>query len=99
MPVVANGKVYVASNKLLTIFGLGGHGRVASARPPWPGRWRAVPKVAASSDEDLQPAAGTGLALRTRAGTIARVDNSEALRRERTGVLVPGKGLHGAGKL
>ena len=31
VPVVANGKVYVASNKQLTIFGLGGHSFVASA--------------------------------------------------------------------
>ena len=31
VPVVANGKVYVASNKQLTIFGLGGHSFAASA--------------------------------------------------------------------
>ncbi len=91
VPVVANGKVYVASNKQLTIFGLGGHSFVASAA--------AAAGPAASLPQDfphqvtgvLQPAAGTGLALRTRAGTIARVDDAEALRREHTGTLVPGK--------
>ena len=47
----------------------------------------------------LQQAAGTGLTLRTRAGTIARVDDSEALRREHTGVLVPGNAYTAQGTL
>jgi hypothetical protein len=87
VPVVANGQVYVASNKQLTIFGLGGHPFVAPAA--------AAPPV----ETDMPPHAITGvlehadgpvLTLRTRIGTIARVDGSEALRREQTGVLVPG---------
>jgi hypothetical protein len=91
VPVVANGKVYVASNKQLTIFGLGGHAFVASAAAA------AGPAAGITQDSPhqvtgvLQPAAGTGLALRTRAGTIARVDDSEALREKHTSVLVPGK--------
>jgi outer membrane protein assembly factor BamB len=89
-PVVANGQVYVASDKQLTIFGLGGHSfvtREAAAAQP------------AALNTDMPPHAITGvlehadgpvLTLQTRAGTIARVDDSEALRREQTGVLVPG---------
>ena len=38
----------------------------------------------------LEHADGPVLTLRTRTGTIARVDDSDALRREQTGVLVPG---------
>jgi hypothetical protein len=88
VPVVANGQVYVASNKQLTIFGLGGH-------PFVPGAAAAGP----AADTHMTPHAITGvlehadgpvLTLRTRTGTIARVDDSEAVRREQTGVLVPG---------
>ena len=38
----------------------------------------------------LEHADGPVLTLRTRTGTIARVDDSEALRRKQIGVLVPG---------
>ncbi|HEY8031688.1 MAG TPA: hypothetical protein VIF02_04695, partial [Methylocella sp.] len=91
VPVVANGKVYVASNKQLTIFGLGGHSLVASAAAaagPAAGNTQESPHQVTGV---LQSATGTALALRTRAGTIARVDDSEALRKKQTSVLVPGK--------
>ncbi len=94
VPVVANGKVYVASDKLLTIFGLGGHAFVVSAAATAAAAGSAAGNTQESPHQVtgvLQPASGTGLALRTRAGTIARVDDSEALRREHTGILVPGK--------
>ncbi len=88
VPVVANERVYVASNQQLTIFGLGG-------KPFVPPAAAAAPPV----ETDMPPHAFTGvlehadgpvLTLRTRTGTIARVDDSDALRREQTGVLVPG---------
>ncbi len=90
VPVVANGKVYVASNKQLTIFGLGGHpfGACAAAA--------AQPAVVTTHKSPhqitgvLEQANGPGLTLRTRTGNIARVDDSEALRREQTSVLVLG---------
>jgi hypothetical protein len=85
VPVVANGRVFVASNKQLTIFGLGGHPFVASVA--------AEAAAAAPADIHMPPHAITGvleradgpvLTLRTRTGTIARVDGSEALRTQQT---------------
>jgi hypothetical protein len=87
---VANGQVYVASDKQLTIFGLGGHAfvtRKAAAAQPAALNTDMPPHAIAGV---LEHADGPVLTLRTRAGTIARVDDSEALRREQTGVLVPG---------
>ena len=88
VPVVANGQVYVASNKQLTIFGLGGHRFVAPAAAAAPPVETDMPPHAITGV--LEHADGPVLTLRTRTGTIARVDDSEALRREQTGVLVPG---------
>jgi hypothetical protein len=89
VPVVANGQVYVASNKQLTIFGLGGHPFVAPAAAGLPTALNIhMPPHAITGV--LEHADGPVLTLRTRTGTIARVDGSEALRREQTGVLVPG---------
>jgi hypothetical protein len=90
VPVVANGRVFVASNQQLTIFGLGGHPFVARA---------AASAQPAALNTHMPPHEITGvlehvdgpvLTLRTRAGKIARVDDSEALRRKQTGVLMPG---------
>ena len=88
VPVVANGRVYVASNKQLTIFGLGGHPFVARAAAAAPSVETDMPPHAITGVLEL--ADGPVLTLRTRTGTIARVDDSDALRREQTGVLVPG---------
>ena len=88
VPVVANGRVYVASNKQLTIFGLGGHPFVARAAAAAPSVETDMPPHAITGV--LEHADGPVLTLRTRTGTIARVDDSDALRREQTGVLVPG---------
>jgi hypothetical protein len=90
VPVVANGKVYVASNKQLTIFGLGGHPFVARAgvvAQPEALNTHMLPHAITGV---LEQAGGAVLTLRTRAGKIARVDDSEALRRKQTGVLVLG---------
>jgi hypothetical protein len=89
VPVVANGRVFVASNRQLTIFGLGGHpfvGPAAAAGPPTALNTQMPHAITGV----LEHADGAVLTLRTRTGTIARVDNSEALRKEQTGVLVPG---------
>ncbi|MGH6800051.1 MAG: hypothetical protein ACRECZ_01315, partial [Methylocella sp.] len=90
VPVVANGRVFVASNQQLTIFGLGGGpfvaGAAAAAKP-------AARNTNAPSHEItgvLEHADGPVLTLRTRTGKLARVDDSEALRKEQSGVLVPG---------
>jgi hypothetical protein len=90
VPVVANRRVFVASYRQLTIFGLGGHPFVAPAL--------AVAESAALSTHKprhqitgiLEHADGPVLTLRTRAGKIARVDDSESLRRKQIGVLVTG---------
>jgi hypothetical protein len=90
VPVVANGQVYVASNKQLTIFGLGGG--------PFVGPAAAAAKPAALNTHEppheitgvLEHADRLVLTLRTRAGKIAQVNDSDALRTNQIGVLVPG---------
>ncbi|MGH6812329.1 MAG: hypothetical protein ACREDM_08300, partial [Methylocella sp.] len=90
VPVVANGRVFVASNRQLTIFGLGGHPFVASAAEAKPAALNTHEYPNAITGV-LEQANGPVLTLRTRTGTIARVDDSEALRKEQIGVLVPGR--------
>ena len=90
VPVVANGHVFVASNKQLTIFGLSGRpfgARAEAAATPAALNTQALPHEITGV---LEHADGPVLTLRTRAGKIARVDDSDALRSEQIGVLVPG---------
>jgi len=90
VPLVANGHVFVASNRQLTIFGLGGHPfgvRAAAAAQP---AALNTDKLLHEITGVLEHVDGPVLTLRTRSGKIARVDDSEALRREQIGVLVPG---------
>jgi hypothetical protein len=90
VPVVANGRVFVASNQQLTIFGLGGHpfvARAAAAAKPAALNTHQPPHEITGILEHID---GPVLTLRTRTGTIARVDDSDALRRKQIGVLVPG---------
>ncbi|MGH6848995.1 MAG: hypothetical protein ACREDD_00850, partial [Methylocella sp.] len=90
VPVVANGRVLVASYQQLTIFGLGGRPFVppaAASAKPVARNTHALPHEITGV---LEHAEGALLTLRTRAGTIARVDDSDAVRREQTGVLVQG---------
>ena len=87
VPVVANGHVFVASNQQLTIFGLGGGPFVppaAAAAKPAALKAHAPPHQITGVLEHVD---GPVLTLRTRAGEIARVDDSDALL---IGVLVPG---------
>jgi hypothetical protein len=90
MPVVANGQVFVASNKQLTIFGLGGGpfvARTAAAAKPAALNTLAPPHEITGV---LEHADGPVLTLQTRAGKIAQVNDSDALRRGQTSVLVAG---------
>jgi hypothetical protein len=90
VPVVANGRVFVASYQQLTIFGLGGHPFVARAQDaakPAALNTNAPPHEITGV---LEHADGPVLTLRTRAGKIAQVDDSDALRRGQIGVLVAG---------
>ncbi|PZR84482.1 MAG: hypothetical protein DLM68_12720 [Hyphomicrobiales bacterium] len=90
VPVVANGWVFVASNKKLTIFGLGGGpfvARAEDATKPAALDTNAPPHEITGV---LEHAGGPVLTLRTRTGKIARVDDSDALRSGQIGVLVPG---------
>jgi hypothetical protein len=80
VPVVANGRVFVASYQQLTIFGLGGHPFVARAQDA------AKPAALNTITGVLEHADGPVLTLRTR----AQVDDSDALRRGQIGVLVAG---------
>lgn len=89
VPVVANGKVYVASYQQLNIFGLLTPG--ANAKSP-----AVMPLHAAMGGPHeitgtLVAINGARLALRTRTGKVAYVDASDAIRNERTAVLVVGE--------
>ena len=90
VPVVANGKVYVASYKSLMIFGPNGapapaSASVRSSEPvPLPSgiTWR-VSGTLLSID-------GPNLSLLTRSGQIVRVDDSAAAANQRTAILTVG---------
>ncbi|MFZ3326678.1 MAG: hypothetical protein WA231_12625 [Methylocella sp.] len=90
VPVVANGHVFVASNQQLTIFGLGGGPFVApaaAAAKPAALKANAPPHAITGV---LEHADGPVLTLRTRAGKIARVVDSDAVRTKQIGVLAQG---------
>jgi hypothetical protein len=90
MPVVANGHVFVASNQQLTIFGLGGGPFVPpAAAAAKPAALNAHAPAHAITGV-LEHADGPVLTLRTRAGKIARVVDSDAVRTKQIGVLVQG---------
>jgi hypothetical protein len=94
VPVVANGKVYVAAYKRLSIFGLNPPGQTPKAA--------AVEEEEASAPEEepeeppynrlygtLTGVAGTAMTVRSRTGTVA-VDASAALASQQAGVPVVG---------
>jgi len=101
VPVVANGKVYVASYQQLDIFGIGGaKANAAPARVSGGAALRANAGAPHELTGMLVAVSGSILTLRTRTGEIARVDDSDAVRRERSSDLVAGEpftvwGAHG----
>jgi hypothetical protein len=98
VPVVANGEVYVASYAQLDIFGLlapGEHGATPRSVSP------AAPRGTAGPNEvtgQLVAKNASTVTLRTRTGRIARIDGSDAVRRERSAVLVVGEAFTAIGK-
>jgi hypothetical protein len=92
VPVVANGKVYVASYEQLDIFGLlGSNANAAKPKAPLVRAPRAAIGAAHEVTGTLVAISGAQLTLRTRTGKLARVDDSNAVRHERSAVLVVGK--------
>ncbi len=83
VPIVANGKVYVASNKALAIFG-GPSAFVPLIRPPPP-----PPVVSLNSPHVitgiLLTINGSTLTLQTRTGKAAPIDDSQAAQNEQVG--------------
>jgi hypothetical protein len=99
VPVVANGKVYVASYKQLNIFGLGS----SIAHPAWPlppfvAILRATPAAPHEVTGTLTNIRGSLLTLRTRTGKLTRVDDFDAVQQERSVALTVGEPLTVRGK-
>ncbi len=93
VPVVANGKVYVASYQQLDIFGTGGT-LVKPAPMGALGVLRSTIGAAHEVTGTLVTVKGSRLTLRTRTGSVVRVDDSDARRRERSAVLVLGEAFY-----
>jgi hypothetical protein len=87
-PVVANGKVYVASYEQLDIFGIGGNKGIPK-RPPGLGTHRSI-KAPNQLSGMLLEVSKSFLTLQSRTGSFVRVDYTPALRHERTVDLVAG---------
>ncbi|HUB63511.1 MAG TPA: hypothetical protein VL996_03555, partial [Methylocella sp.] len=84
VPVVANGKVYVATNQLLTIFGAGG-GNAAKVAPKLalqpnqvasPGSLHLISGTVTAIDRSI-------LTLQTRTGKSVKIDDAQAVRNDR----------------
>jgi PQQ enzyme repeat len=92
VPVVANGKVYIASYQQLQIFGLGGSAATVQAgHAIAPGAYRNGMKTPNEVTGTLVTVSGSQLTLRTRTGKLVRVDASTALKNERVEDLVVGR--------
>ncbi len=107
VPVVANGKVYVAANKSLTIFGI------------LPASARAAPEIALQPSPIVSPESphvitgtllavnGSTLTLQTRTGKSVKIDASQAMKNQRVGaplsvgmvLTVQGSSIEGSGAL
>ena len=86
VPVVANGKVYVASYKALTIFGAPGIATIAKSA--------ALPVASLGTHSTtgiLMAIDGTTLTLQTRTGQIAKIDASLATKDEQVSALQLGE--------
>jgi outer membrane protein assembly factor BamB len=92
VPVVANGKVYIASYQQLQIFGLGGSAATASTGRAIPaGAYRGPVKTPNEVTGTLVNVNGSQLTLRTRDGRLVRVDGSAAVKNERSEDLIVGR--------
>jgi|HubBroStandDraft_6_1064221.scaffolds.fasta_scaffold61460_2 outer membrane protein assembly factor BamB len=97
VPVVANGRVYVASRKELAVFGLNGHERrepqfVAEVAPVTPGQPNQVFGVVTKVEGSL-------ITLRTRTGSEVRVDTTAADKANLSAAAPLGRALHAAGTI
>jgi outer membrane protein assembly factor BamB len=89
VPVVANGRVYVASYKELAIFGLPSAGAVASAAVPGPRP--TLPDLPADGHEifaTIKSVAGTNVTVAIRTGKLLHVDAAKAIEAKHSVVLV-----------
>jgi hypothetical protein len=104
VPVVANGKVYVASNSALTIFGIGGASVPKIPSQPNP---VAAPGSLYLITGILQGISGSTLTLKTRTGKSVKIDDAQAVRNQRVGaplrvgipLTVQGSSIEGTGAL
>ncbi|HEV3092453.1 MAG TPA: hypothetical protein VGX91_13510 [Candidatus Cybelea sp.] len=97
VPVVANGKVYVASYEQLDIFGLGASGTKRPLTRGFAGGG-VIGGAAHQVTGTLMTIGGSLLTLRTRTQQIVRVDDSDAVRRERSSELVLGQPFEAGGR-
>jgi hypothetical protein len=91
VPVVANGKVYVASHNALTIFGVGGPAaKIASKATFSKAALQTNPVAAPASSHlitgTLQVIDRSTLTLQTRTGKSVKIDDALAVRNQRVGV-------------
>jgi len=92
VPVVANGKVYIASYQQLEIFGLGGSAAAAATGRVIPATaYRGAIKTPNEVTGTLVTSAGSEIILRTRGGKLVRVDVAAALKNERSEDLIVGR--------
>jgi hypothetical protein len=89
VPMVANGKVYVASNKALAIFGvLSGHAPQIAPPPPSPVASLSGPHVITGT---LLTIDGSTLTLQARTGETEEIDDSQAAQDEQVSILHVGE--------
>lgn len=89
VPMVANGRVYVASSGQLDIFGLLG----SNAKPgaPLMRAAHAIPSAPHEITGTLVELSGSYLTLRTRSGRLVRIDDTDAVAHERSVPLIVGR--------
>jgi hypothetical protein len=92
VPVVANGRVYVASYKQLAVFGLAGAAaKPAAVRPPMPPAPVVLPLDSHEIYGTIKTVTGGNVTLATRTGQLVRVDAADAADRHRSVVLQVGE--------
>ncbi|HEY1883252.1 MAG TPA: hypothetical protein VGG51_09475 [Candidatus Cybelea sp.] len=92
VPVVANGKVYIASYQQLEIFGLGGTAATAPTGHAIPATaYRGAVKTRNEVTGTLVKVAGSEIVLRTRTGKLVRVDVAAARKNQRVQDLIAGR--------